>query len=75
MAEETKYVYSNGVDTIGYTAVELMNGLKGVDLRPYMYSRDIFLSWAGQLVTSDSSMKFAYQLRPLRRLEKIGQDD
>ena len=36
MAEETKYVYSNGVDTIGYTAVELMNGLKGVDLRPYM---------------------------------------
>lgn len=75
MAEETKYVYSNGVDTIGYTAVELMNGLKGVDLRPYMSSRDIFLSWAGQLVTSDSSMKFAYQLRPLRRLEKIGQDD
>lgn len=73
MAEETKYVFTRGSDVIGYTEAELIQGASEYGLTGD--TKEDILAEAGRVLTEDPDIKLAYQLKPLRRLEKIGQDD
>ncbi|WP_048345005.1 hypothetical protein [Limosilactobacillus mucosae] len=73
MAEEAKYVFTRGSDVIGYTEAELIQGASKYGLTGN--AKEDILAEAGKVLTEDPDIKLAYQLKPLRRLEKIGQDD
>lgn len=73
MAEETKYVFTRGSDVIGYTEAELIQGASKYGLTGN--AKEDILAEAGKVLTEDPDIKLAYQLKPLRRLEKIGQDN